>query len=250
VSNPLRYDAHVIAAAPQGRQTLADYVRAAEAGGLQCLGLALPAPYNLADLPARLAAIQRAGDHSPVRVLPVADVDIIAVDGSLDITEHTASRFALVMASLGGKCPGVDIEVPARREQFFDNLFAAYFNVVANRLADVLARPFNLGRFPAPVTPSELPREPLQRLATLMFEQEVAFELFASIHAAFAFLSVEQFTREYAALLKIFRVAGVKFVVGSGADLPQGVGNTRYCRRLMEAAGIELSQLVDLARIA
>jgi len=82
-----------------------------------------------------------------------------------------------------------------------------------------------------------------------MFEREVAFELYAPIHRAFPALSIEQFTCEYNAVLAIFRAAGIKFIAGSGARYVEAVGNSRYCRRLMAAAGIELSQLVDLNRL-
>jgi histidinol phosphatase-like PHP family hydrolase len=42
----------------------------------------------------------------------------------------------------------------------------------------------------------------------------------------------------------------VKFVVGSDAHSAGAVGNLRYCQLLMSAAGIGLSQLVDLKRMA
>ncbi len=246
---PLAYDAHVHTNLSGGQDSLGDCVRAAEAIGLECVAIAVRFHYDEADLPDRLAAIRRANERSHVKVIAAADVDITSTDGNIGISSPAARQFALVLASLGGQCRGVDMEVPARQEQFLDNLFDCYLNAIDNPLVDVLARPFNLGQFPAGVTPAELPRARLREMASRMFEREVAFELYAPIQRAFPALSIEQFTHEYATVLSIFRAAGVKFVAGSGARSAEAVGNTRYCCRLMAAAGIELSQMVDLNRV-
>ena len=82
-----------------------------------------------------------------------------------------------------------------------------------------------------------------------MYEEEVGFELCNRAWWWYAQLSVAQFTEEFSRLITIFSQAGVKFIVGSDAHGAAGVGNMRYVRRLMEHAGLELSQLVDLTRV-
>jgi len=63
-------------------------------------------------------------------------------------------------------------------------------------------------------------------------------------------MTVQEFTQEYVRLLRVFSEEGVKFVVSSEAQCAGAVGNLRFCRVLMNEAGIELSQLVDLERMA
>ena len=82
-----------------------------------------------------------------------------------------------------------------------------------------------------------------------MYQEEVAFALSNRAWWWYPQLSVEQFTEEFSRLLGIFSKAGVKFIAGSDAHCAAGVGNMRYVRQLMQHAGLELSQLVDLTRV-
>ena len=62
-------------------------------------------------------------------------------------------------------------------------------------------------------------------------------------------LPVGEFTEEFARVLQAFSRCGVKFIAGSDCCDINGVGNLRYVQRLMQQAGIQRSQLVDIARL-
>ena len=83
-----------------------------------------------------------------------------------------------------------------------------------------------------------------------MAEANVAFELMNQAYWWFPQMSIREFTREFVGLLRVFANEGVKFIVGSDAHSCCGVGNLNYCARLMREAEIEMSQLVDLERMA
>ncbi len=116
-------------------------------------------------------------------------------------------------------------------------------------LVNVLAYPFNLGRFPAPITPGELPIERLEELGDAMAAAEVACELCNRAWWWYPSLSISEFTEEFARVLQAFSRCGVKFIAGSDCRSIDGVGNLRYVQRLIQQAGIQRSQLVDITRL-
>ncbi len=136
-----------------------------------------------------------------------------------------------------------------RWERLVDNIFACLIGAVTSGLCNVLAYPFNLGRFPAPLTPAQLPVARLEELGDAMAQAGVVCELSNRAWWWYPDLSVTEFAEEFALVLRAFSRCGVKFIAGSDATEPSGVGNLRYVERLMRAAGLERSQLVDLTRL-
>ena len=246
---PLPYDAHIHTSSSDGQDSGADCLRAAEACGLQAVAFADHFDFQESQIPQRLQLLARLAEDSSVQIVPAVEAEIVDVAGYLTIPTPAAEKFKLVMVHLSAQTEGVGQQVPVRLDQLIDNIFECLLNTVQRDEINVLAHPFDLGRFPAPLTPGQLPPPRLRELAMLMYEQEVALELHNCAWWWYPQLSVQQFTEEFGQVLGIFSQAGVKFIVGSGAHCAAGVGNMRYVRRLMEQAGLELSQLVDLTRV-
>ena len=82
-----------------------------------------------------------------------------------------------------------------------------------------------------------------------MAAAEVACELCNRAWWWYPDLPVDEFTEEFARVLQAFSRCGVKFIAGSDCCDIDGVGNLRYVQRLMQQAGIQRSQLVDIARL-
>ena len=154
-----------------------------------------------------------------------------------------------MLAHLSERTAGIGHDVPVRWERLVDNIFACLLGVVDEGRCNVLAYPFNLGRFPAPITPAQLPVERVEQLGDAMADAEIACELSNRAWWWYPELSVGQFTEDFAQVLQAFSRCGVKFIAGSDSREVSGVGNLRYVQRLMGAAGVELSQLVDLTRL-
>jgi len=244
------HDAHTHTTFSDGRNSVLENVRAAEAVGLECVAITDHIQLDTTDLDDRLREIDRAARRSSITVLAGAECTILDPEGHLSVSPGDARRLKWMLSDFGGLTEGIARNVPANLSRMLDNVFRALHNVVEGGVVQALAHPFNLGRFQAVLYPDDLPRSRLRELAQLMFDREVAFEIMNQAYWWYPDLCVEEFTRQYAELLTIFRQENVKFVVGSDAHSAGAVGNSYWCRRVMKLAGIELSQLVDLRSLA
>ena len=244
------HDAHTHTTFSDGRNTVIENVRAAEAVGLECVAITDHVYLDTTDLDDRLREIQRAAERSPTTVLPGAECTVLDPEGHLSIAPTDAGRLKFILADFSGMTQGIARDVPADPLRVIENVFRALESVVRGEVVHALGHPFNLGRFQAVIYPEALPHSRLRELARLMFDREVAFEIMNQMYWWYPDLSVAEFTRQYAELLRVFQQENVKFVVGSDARSAGAVGSSYWCRRVMRLAGIELSQLVDLASLA
>jgi len=194
--------------------------------------------------------VERVAGESEVAVLAGVELPILDASGRLALPAGDLGRLRLVLAGLSEETEGIATEVPADRARLVERVFAAYTAVVESGHVNMIARPFNLGRFPAPLTPDELPRAWVRDLGRLMAERGVMFELAADAWWWHPDLPAVDFMLQWAPVLQVLARHDVRFVAGTGAREPAAVGNNHFTRRLMRLAGIELSQLVNLRGIA
>jgi histidinol phosphatase-like PHP family hydrolase len=246
---PPTYDAHVHTSLGLGQDSPADCVRAAAAFGLETVALTDFYDGEESQVKARLEAYAQAAAGRAVHVLPGATCHILDPQGRVTLSEIGARPFHIVIASLSPQTEGVARDVPVRLETLLDNLFRALLSACQKPHINVLGAPFALGRFPAPLSPDQLPLARLDDLAGTMRDHEVAFELSNALWDSYPELPLAELTEQYARLIMTFSRGGVKFILGTGARSAGAVGNFRYALRLAEAAGLERSQLVDLSRL-
>lgn len=248
----LPHDAHTHTTFSDGRNTAEENVRAAEACGLKCVALTdhLLPETNHESLAEWVATAERLDAQSPISVVPGVEGTILDTEGTVSVEPRDAEAVKLVLVDFSGRSRGVGLDPPASLNRYADNVLAAVANAAQNPVVDAIAHPFNLGRFSALVTPEQLSRDGLRRVAGVMCDNNVAFEIMNQAYWWYPQMRVEEFTRDFVGVLRIFAREGVKFIVGSDAHSAGAVGNLRYCRHLMRTAGIELSQLVDLERMA
>jgi len=242
------YDCHTHTTFSDGRNSVEENVRQAEAMGLELVVISDHYWPDDDDLSARVRRIVAADADSPIHVVPGVEVSAQDTFGTVPLTEHDAGLVRFVLADLGGSTKGVAVDPPADLDRYLANVFRATMALVENPLVDALAHPFNLGRFPATVTPAQLPRSSLRDVAAALAEGDKFFEIMNQMSWWFPDMSERQFTLEYAELLALIAEHGVKFVLGSDAHSCGAVGAQGWCRRVMELAGIEKSQVVDLPR--
>jgi histidinol phosphatase-like PHP family hydrolase len=245
----LPYDAHVQTSLGRGEDSPAECVRAAEAAGLRAVALVDHYDQEESQAGARLEAYARAGEHRRLRVVPGASCDILDPLGRLTLAEPACRQFPLVLARLSPLTEGVARATPVRLDALLKNILEALVRACRRPGVNVLSAPFNLGRFTAALTPAQIPTALLEELAGVMRTENVAFELNNTIWWWYPELPVEEFLEEYATVVRAFSREGVKFVAGSEARAAAAVGNLRFVERLAEVAGLEKSQLVDLARL-
>ncbi len=244
------HDAHTYSSFSEGRARVLEMVRAGEAAGLEAIAITDTIGPDTSGLDAHLGEIRRAAERSTITVIAGAVCTILDPDGRLSLPPGFEERLPIVLAGLGEQTRGIGMDVPASRSKLLDNVFGALSAVVRDGRVAVLADPFNLGRFPAPLSPADLPRAHVRDLARLMVKHEVALELSARAWWWHPSLTVGEFVRSWSSALGVFGREGVKFVAGTGARSPGEVGNNFFTRRIMRLSGVELSQVVNLRSLA
>ncbi|MCE5241016.1 PHP domain-containing protein [bacterium] len=242
------YDCHTHTTFSDGRNSVEENVRQAEAMGLELVVISDHLWPDTDDLSTHVQRIVAADAESPIHVVPGLEVTVQDSMGTVPLTDRDASLVRFVLADIGGCTRGVAIDPPADVDRYLSNIFRTTLAMVENPLVHALAHPFNLGRFPATVTPAQLPRSGLREVGAALFEADKAFEIMNQMSWWYPDMSERQFTLEYAELLAVMAEQNAKFVLGSDAHSCGAVGAQGWCRRVMELAGIEKSQVVDLPR--
>jgi histidinol phosphatase-like PHP family hydrolase len=243
------YDGHTHTSFSDGRNTVVENVRAAEAAGLACVAITdhFFEPGEWFDR--MLSGIDVARQRCNVRVLAGAEATIINTHGEVSIGPEEAGRLEIVLADIGDRTVGIGTAAPSTKARLLDNVTTCMINACRNRLVHVIAHPFNLGRFPLQVQITDLPRTSLRSIAQAFVETGTAFELMNQMYWWFPDVPVERFTHDYAGLVALFAEEGVKFVFGSDAHSAGAVGNLRWAINLVELARIPAAQIVDLSRL-
>jgi putative hydrolase len=242
----LHYDAHTHTSFSDGKDSVADNIQAGVIAGLECMAITDHNWISGLDMAAYLEAIHVAARSQPISVLAGVEATILDTEGQISLSSETAHDLQLVLVDFSGATRGIAKDPPVSEQRLVENVIAALENVVANPLVDAIAHPFNLGRWEAKLNPSALPMVGLRRVAEAMVKYEVAFEIMNQMPWWYPEMSVADFEHEYGQLLRVFAHEGVKFIVGSDAHSCGGVGNLRWCKRMMAEANIGRSQLVDL----
>jgi histidinol phosphatase-like PHP family hydrolase len=242
-----RYDAHTHTTFSDGRDSVMENARAAEAAGLEAVVIAdhILGPVDWLDQ--MLSEVEAADSACKVKVLAGAEGTILNRDGEVTVSAEVAERLDLVLVDFGGQTQGIGREPPADAARLMENVTAAVVSACHNPVVDAIAHPLNLGRFPAVLSPVDFGARPLIRMATAFAETHTAFEIMNQLPWWYPEHSIERITAEYADVLRVFTRYGVEFVLGSDAHCHGAVGNFRWCYRVMELAGIGPEHLVDVA---
>jgi putative hydrolase len=241
-----RCDSHTHTTFSDGRNSVIENARAAEACGLEAVVIADHVHGPIGWLDAMLAEVEAADEACRVKVLAGAEGVILNPDGEVSVTADVADRLDFVLADFGGLTQGIATGPPASAKRLTDNVVAAVVNACSNPVVDAIAHPLNLGRFPAVLSPVDFGARALIKMATAFAETHTAFEIMNQLPWWFPDHSIDRITTEYADVLRVFKDYGVGFVLGSDAHSCGAVGNFRWCHRVMDRAGIGSEYLVDV----
>ena len=241
-----RYDAHTHTTFSDGRNTVLENARAAEACGLETVVIADHIFGEALWLDGMLREVEAADAACDVKVLAGAEGVILNREGDITITEQVAERLDFILVDFGGQTKGIALDPPARQSRLIANVVSAVTKACGSPLVDAIAHPLNLGRFPAVLSPVDFSAASLIEMATAFEQTHTAFEVMNQLPWWFPEHTIDRITAEYADVLHLFARFGVRFVVGSDAHSCCGVGNLRWCERVMSAAGIGEEHLVDI----
>jgi len=241
-----RYDAHTHTTFSDGRNSVLENARAAEACGLETVVIADHIFGEAPWLDEMLRQVEEADAVCGVKVLAGAEGVILSPEGDLSVTEEVADHLDFVLVDFGGMTKGVAADPPARQSRLIANVVSAVTKACGSPLVDAIAHPLNLGRFPAVLSPVDFSADSLIEMATAFEQTGTAFEIMNQLPWWFPEHTIDRITAEYADVLHLFARFGVRFIVGSDAHSCGAVGNFRWCERVMNAAGLGEEHLIDL----
>jgi len=238
------FDLHTHTKYSDGRSPVVDNVRVAEAGGLSVVAITdhLFDSRKIDWVDNMLSEVRNIS--SKVRVLAGVEGVILNPAGEISVDEDTARKLDLVLVDLSTRTEGIGSNPPTNRKELIQNTANAYINVCQNDVVDIVAHPFNLGRFAYEVYLDEIPRGSLEKVAGAFVKGNKVFEIMNLMAWWFPDVPIEKFTKDYVNLVKIFAREGVRFSLGSDAHSDCGVGNLTWSRRVVKEARIE-NQLID-----
>jgi len=240
-----RYDAHTHTTFSDGRNSVLENARAAEACGLETVIIADHVFGEAPWLDDMLREVGEADAACGVKVLAGAEGVILNPRGEITITEDVAEKLDFVLVDFGGKTEGIAVDPPARQARLIANVVSAVTKACESPLVDAIAHPLNLGRFPAVLSPVDFQAPALIEMATAFEQTNTAFEVMNQLPWWFPEHSIERITAEYADVLHLFARFGVRFIVGSDAHSCGAVGNLRWCERVMALAGLGDEHLIE-----
>jgi len=246
----MRYDLHSHSLFSDGRDSVWDMLKAAEAAGLEAFAVTDHVESDRWGNPivdwigALLREVEAVRGKTKVRLLVGVEASLLDLKGHATVNQRLYNAVDLVLCGIEWGTVGIAQNPPESKVALQRNLVTAYGNLALNPWVDIIAHPFNLGRFPTPLRLSEIATSAIREIAAAFKEGDKAFELNNTLWWWFPNQSPEEVLREYARIVEEFAVAGVKFVWGSDAHSLHGVGNLRWAERLAQTVGLTPSHFL------
>ncbi len=240
----MRYDLHTHSLFSDGHDSLWEMVRAAEAAEVETLAVTDHVEADrwgnpIVDwLDACLREAEAVRGKTKVRLLVGVEASLLNVKGHSTVTPDLYRKVDVVLCGLEWATEGIATNPPDNKVKLQRLLVTAYGNLALNPFVDIVAHPFNLGRFPNPLSLSELARSAVREIAAAFREGNKAFELNNTLWWWFPQHSPSEVLRDYARIVEEFAVAGVRFTFGSDAHSLHGVGNLRWAETVAREVGL------------
>lgn len=160
-----------------------DMVRAAEAAGLDTLAITDHVEADrwgnpIVDwLDSMLREVEAIRGKAKVRLLVGIEASLLDTKGHATVTPQVYNIVDLVLCGIEWGTLGIAQNPPESKVALQRNLVTAYGNLAMNPWVDIIAHPFNLGRFPSPLRLSEIATSAVREIAAAFREGNKAFEL-------------------------------------------------------------------------
>ncbi|GBC97975.1 DNA polymerase/3'-5' exonuclease PolX [bacterium HR17] len=251
----MRYDLHTHTLFSDGRDSVWEMARAADAAGLDALALTDHLEADRFGTPmtdwvdAFLREVEAARGKVKVRLLAGVEAALLNVQGAVTVTPEVYRKVDIVLCGIEWGTRGIALNPPDNPVAFQRVLVTAYGNLALNPFVDVIAHPFNLGRFPLKLPLNQLATSAIREIAAAFSEGDKAFDLNNTLWWWFPDTTPQQVLRHYARIVEEFADAGVKFVCGSDAHSLHGVGNLTWVAQLIRLVGLTEEHFLTLEQL-
>jgi histidinol phosphatase-like PHP family hydrolase len=152
----MRYDLHTHSLFSDGRDSVLDMVRAAEAAGLDTLAVTDHVEADrwgnpIVDwLDGLLREVEAIRGKAKIRLLVGIEASLLDLKGRATITPQVYNLVDLVLCGIEWGTSGIAQNPPENKVALQRNLVTAYGNLAMNPWVDIIAHPVQLGALPVP----------------------------------------------------------------------------------------------------
>jgi putative hydrolase len=246
-------DLHTHTTYSDGRGSVEENVRAADAAGLMAVAISdhLFAPgdedHSVRNQMRRRAVdLHQAAAWAEARVIAAVEGTVLSTRGDLSYNEDDLAGIEFALVDTGYRTAGLAVEPPLGRARQLAGLLGMYGRLAGNRLVSALAHPFTFGRFGLDITLEDLPAADLRDLGSALAAHGVAFEINNGVWWWFPQLQPQQAARSYARLVAAIAEGGARFTIGSDAHCNTGVGNFGWALGVAQLAGLDDNHWADV----
>lgn len=168
------------------------------------------------------------------------EATILNRKGELSISCGIRERLGLALAEISLSMDHGIFNRKMSKKEAIAAVCEALVNACANPCFDIVAHPFNLGRFlPWHIDLKDLDDESMSEVAAAFKANGKAFEINNQIYWWHPMMPYSSFEAEYLRIVGIFKSHGVKFSAGSDSHSCCGIGNLRWTEAIFEKAGLQ-----------
>lgn len=246
-------DLHTHTNYSDGRGSVEENVRAAEAAGLPAIAIAdhlLPVGHDehsvRVNLRRRAVDLQQAAAWAETRVIAAVEGTALNTRGDLSYDGDDLAGIDLALVDTGFLTAGLAFDAPKGQARQLAAVMDLGCRLASHPLVNVLAHPFTFGRFGLDITLDDLPASGLRDLGCALADSGVGFEINNGVWWWFPQLQPQQVATAYSRVVAAVAEGGVRFTVGSDAHCNTGVGNLGWAMRVAQLAGIGDNQWADV----
>ena len=238
-------DLHTHTSYSDGRGSVEENVRAAEAAGLAAIAISdhLFAPgdedHSVRNQLRRWAAdLQQAAAWADLRIIAAIEGTVLSTRGDLSYNEDDLAGIELALVDTGYRTAGLAIEPPLGRARQLAGVLDMYGRLASSPLVGGVAHPFTFGRFGLDLTLEDLPAADLRDLGSALAAHGGAFEINNGVWWWWPQLRPQLAAHAYARVVAAIAEGGARFTIGSDAHCNTGVGNFGWALRVAQLAGL------------
>ncbi len=236
----IRIDLHTHTVFSDGRNTVKDNIRVAEALELEVLAITdhvfRAEDFTWLD---ELKNIIRVANSS-VKVLAGAEVHIRR-DGTFPLSQDELSLLDLVVAE--SYVPR-ETNLNLTKREFLEIVEVSIEHICKNKLVDVLAHPLHLGRTIWLKDFREIGEDFLDNIASILADSHVAVEVMNQMYWWYPEMTVSDFTEAYTDFIRKCQKKGCRFSIGSDAHSAGAVGNIAWSLKVLEKANVSEEDII------
>ncbi|MCD6095606.1 MAG: PHP domain-containing protein [Thermoprotei archaeon] len=229
-----RIDLHMHTRHSDGRNTIEEMIRAAEANDLEVIAITdhIFCPIKRPTwLDTAIREVNKAKENASLKVL-------LGVEITRPSIRDLTKKFPLPASIEHIVCEHPIPSGIKDKKVFLREVIEGIRHIASNDQVNVLAHPLNLGRSGVIGNFKDISKDVLEEVARILADSHVVMEIMSQMYWWYPYMDISTFTEAYTEFIRICKHHGVIFTIGSDAHSVCGVGNTYWSIKVLSRAGV------------